>query len=76
MQEYQDEDDDEFQIKKSVEQNQGAFDIQDQNQADEFMAIKPWVGDLKASTPKDFKYIAGMSGVPNENLQLHYVNGY
>ena len=40
------------------------------------MAIKPWVGDLKASTPKDFKFVAGMNSAPNESLYLHYVNGY
>lgn len=40
------------------------------------MAIKPWVGDLKASTPKDFKFVAGMNAAPSESLYLHYVNGY
>lgn len=40
------------------------------------MAVKPWVGDLKASSPPDFKITKNMSSPPDNNLQLMYVNGY
>jgi len=37
------------------QENLGLFDLDD-NEADEFGAVKPWIGNLKAMTPDDFDY--------------------
>lgn len=34
------------------------------------MAVKPWVGDLKASIPSGFKPIKGMELAPDNNLEI------
>jgi|JI61114BRNA_FD_contig_31_2420504_length_3345_multi_4_in_0_out_0_3 hypothetical protein len=40
------------------------------------MAIKPWIGNLNASIPTNFKLEKGMEQAPKESLELHYINGY
>lgn len=40
------------------------------------MAIKPWIGNLNASIPSNFKVEKGMEEAPEESLELHYINGY
>lgn len=42
----------------------------------EFMAIKPWKGDLAASIPSNYVYKKGMEDAPLNELKLTYVNGY
>lgn len=40
------------------------------------MAVKPWVGDLKASTPADFRTLKGMELAPQNTLQIEYAFGF
>lgn len=51
------------------------FDVQEED-ADEFMAIKPWIGNLNASIPSGFRVEKGMEECPEQDLELHYINGY
>ncbi len=39
------------------------------------MAVKPWVGDLKASIPQDFKLAKGMELAPDNSLSIKHVFG-
>lgn len=36
----------------------------EEDDADEFMAVKPWVGDLNNSIPSNFKVEMGMEEMP------------
>jgi WD40 repeat protein/Ca2+-binding EF-hand superfamily protein len=47
-----------------------------EEEGNEFMAIKPWKGDLQASIPSWYVYKKGMEGAPANDLKLSYVNGY
>ena len=40
------------------------------------MAVKPWIGTLKAMTPTGFKPAKADGFAPNASLQLEYVYGY
>jgi len=43
---------------------------------DQFMAIKPWIGAVKASVPSDYKPSKDESLPPKSSLELEYVHGY
>ncbi len=45
-------------------------------QGTQFGASKPFLGEVRASTPKNFVPSKGAGEVPNENLKLKYVHGY
>lgn len=76
VEEYEEGSDEEFiNIEDEGEENTGIFALQEE-EADEFMAVKPWIGDLNNSIPSDYKYLKGMEEPPNENLKLQYVHGY
>jgi WD40 repeat protein/Ca2+-binding EF-hand superfamily protein len=62
--------------KKPVEETNGMFELAEDEEGDQFMAVKPWVGDLKKSIPSDYVYQKGMEDAPEETLEVHYVNGY
>ena len=78
--EYVGEEDDEgfrYNIEVSEEEdNNGMFNLVEEEAGDEFMAVKPFEGEVKNSVPSDFKFIKGMDEAPEESLQLEYVNGY
>lgn len=40
------------------------------------MAVKPYLGNLNASIPSNFKLMKGMEKAPSETLDLHYIMGY
>lgn len=53
----------------------GDFALDEEN-ADEFMAIKPFVGVVKNSVPSDFDSKKVNMNEPNANLELEFVHGY
>ncbi len=54
--------------------NQGMFEIED-NDADEFMAVKPWLGAIKA--PSDFTGVKfDQDEKPAINIDLEFCYGY
>lgn len=66
-------DDEEVQI----ETNEGGlFEEEEEEAGDQFMAVKPFLGEVKNSKPSDFFYEKGMEDPPDENLKLYYANGY
>lgn len=62
--------------KQTKEETNGMFEIAEDEEGDQFMAVKPWVGDLKKSIPSDFNFVKGMEDAPEESLSIHYVHGY
>lgn len=40
------------------------------------MAVKPWVGTVKATIPTNYKKSRGDSEEPEADLELEYVYGY
>lgn len=55
--------------------NQGLFRIEEQVEGDEFMAVKPWLGAIKAPTNYP-KPPANASDSPNVNIVLEHCYGY
>ena len=54
----------------------GLFEEEEEEAGDQFMAVKPFLGEVKNSQPSDFFYEKGMENAPEENLKLYYANGY
>jgi microtubule-associated protein-like 6 len=54
----------------------GLFEEEEEEAGDQFMAVKPFLGEVKNSQPSDFFYEKGMEDTPDENLKLYYANGY
>ena len=52
------------------------FDVEEIEGGDQFMAVKPWVGTVKASVPSNYKPKKGESDAPEAGLELEYVHGY
>ncbi|CAG9325772.1 unnamed protein product [Blepharisma stoltei] len=52
------------------------FDIQNVGEGDQFLAVKPWLGELKASTPNDYTPPKNQGKAPDENITLIKVHGY
>jgi WD40 repeat protein/Ca2+-binding EF-hand superfamily protein len=52
------------------------FKEMDDDDGNEFMAIKPWKGDLAASTPSNFVPKKGQEDPPEGALTIAYVHGY
>lgn len=50
------------------------FEIEDMDEGTEFMAVKPWIGAMKACEP-DNPPILNVD-FPDKNLELEYVYGY
>ena len=71
---------DEFRINKkkkvvepdSDEENEGGFVMEEMEEADQFAAVKPWLGAIVA--PDNF--IPPNNKPPNAKLELAYVHGY
>ncbi|EAR94433.2 HELP domain protein (macronuclear) [Tetrahymena thermophila SB210] len=54
------------------EEDNGLFELENNPEAEKFMAVKPWIGALKApSNPPQIDPSA-----PSTKLQLEYINGY
>ena len=54
----------------------GAFKEEEMGEGDQFGVSKPFLGEVKASTPKGFKPTKDAGEAPNEQLKLKYVHGY
>lgn len=65
-------DDDENKIDKGF----GSFKEEEMGEGDEFGVSKPFLGEVRASTPKGFKPSKDAGEAPNESLKLKYVHGY
>lgn len=51
------------------------FEMEEVDEGDQFMAVKPWIGAIKA--PSDFtKPPSGLDNEPNVKLVLEHVHGY
>ena len=60
-----------------VDTNEGGmFEEEEEETGDQFMAVKPFLGEVKNSQPSDFFYEKGMEDAPEGNLKLFYANGY
>lgn len=62
-------------VKKEVvkkEEDDGEFNL-DEDEGDQFMAVKPWLGAIKEPT---VPYYKGSGKPPNVDLQLEYAHGY
>jgi len=66
-------------IKLGIEHNLNDDDMFGQEGiegGDQFLAVKPWVGTVKATVPSDYKPSKGESDAPEATLDLEYVYGY
>ena len=54
----------------------GNFKIEEISEGDQFGVSKPFLGEVKASTPKDYRPNKNSADAPNNNLELRYVHGY
>jgi len=52
----------------------GGFEIEEMEAGDEFMAVKPWLGAMKA--PSNFEPDPKQRKAPNVKLELEYCHGY
>ena len=52
------------------------FEFEDVGEGDQFMAVKPWKGAVKASVPDAYKPHKGEDDPPDATLELEYVYGY
>ena len=53
----------------------GLFDLEEVDEGDQFMAIKPFLGEVKHSEPTGFKPPPRCNEPPIENLEVHYIHG-
>ncbi|EGR34536.1 hypothetical protein IMG5_007950 [Ichthyophthirius multifiliis] len=78
-----------YQVKENKpEEDQGLFELQEKEEGEQFMAVKPWIGVLKEpsnrkKTPlnnnkliKQKKAPQNNAFPPQQHLKLEYVNGY
>lgn len=61
---------------QAVEPESKLFDIENIGEGDQFLAVKPWLGEVKASAPNDYVIPKTQSKPPDENLILLKVHGY
>lgn len=61
---------------EAVKEESSLFDFQTVGEGDQFLAVKPWLGELKASTPNDYVPPKNQSKPPEENIALVKVHGY
>ena len=54
----------------------GLFEMADEEAGDQFMAVKPWVGEVKNSWPTGFKALPNHNDAPVENLFLRHAFGF
>lgn len=59
-----------------TQDNSGGFKVEEMGEGDQFGACKPFLGEVKASTPKGYKPPKGAGDAPTEGLKLKYVHGY
>lgn len=59
-----------------IKETGGLYMEEEEEAGDQFMAVKPFLGEVKNSEPSDFYYEKGMEKPPRENLELYYANGY
>ena len=52
------------------------FEEEEMGGGDEFMAVKPFLGEVLHSTPSDYKPPRNAGAMPDGNLQIRYVHGY
>ena len=64
-----------FEAAKEVETHE-VFEIQQVGEGDQFLAVKPWKGEVTASTPSDYSPPPNQSKPPQESLKLLKVHGY
>lgn len=57
-------------------QGGGLFEEEEEEAGDQFMAVKPFLGEVLHSQPSDYFYEKGMEDAPDTNLSLYHVNGY
>ena len=58
-----------------IQAESNLFEFETVGEGDQFLAVKPWLGEMKASTPK-FNVPAGHIKPPEANLELDRVHGY
>ena len=56
------------------DEDDGGFEIEEMEAGDEFMAVKPWLGAMKA--PTGFEPDPKQRKAPNVKLELEYCHGY
>ena len=61
---------------QSVEPENKLFDLETVGEGDQFMAVKPWLGEVKASAPNGYVAPKTQSKIPEENMVLLKVHGY
>jgi len=54
----------------------GEFDEDEEEEGDQFMAVKPWEGVVKNSVPTGYKPNKRDGTAPDASIQLEYVYGY
>jgi WD40 repeat protein len=63
--------------KVSAPEPMGMFSMAEEETGDQFMAVKPWLGQVEHSVPEQYKLGDPLDKVPPEtNLTPHYVHGY
>ena len=61
----------------SPNDDNGLYFKSEEMEGTEFGAVKPWIGEVKASTPRDFQLTKNSHMAPSQNLKkLRYVFGY
>ena len=58
------------------EENTSSSLIVEKLQGTQFGASKPFLGEVKASTPKNYVPSKGAGDCPKENIKLKYIHGY
>ena len=58
------------------ERGNGMFNMMEEVEGDQFMAVRAYKGDLLKTIPEDLEIINGMGDEPEENLSLMFVNGF
>lgn len=61
---------------QAVEPESKLFDIETVGEGDQFLAVKPWLGEVKASAPNDWVTPKNHAKPPDENMVLLKVHGY
>jgi hypothetical protein len=62
--------------KKSNITKEGIFEVEEVEEGEQFMAVKPWVGTLRANVPSGYQIVPGNNSPPDTTLKLDYIHGY
>lgn len=72
-----DDPDKQKEAKQNEPQQIGMFTMEEETGGDQFMAVKPFKGQVDHSTPEQYQKLDPLDSIPPEtNLEPHYINGY